>query len=122
MLLIINLLMTILVTAMIGWFIKTRTFPFNGFKPEGGILGWVNCVFVVYNVCTIVYTWLSIGPLSVIGCLYLALIAGSLYVGYDYSTIADKWRQMRTYGLMSTIRTSYYNLRLKMNDRKNRRR
>lgn len=120
--LLLNLLLTIIITGMIGWTVRTRQFPFNGFKPQGGIFGWINCVFIIYNIFAIVSTWLSLGPISVLGFVYALIILVSFMLGFDYPAVQAFWYEIKTYGLLTAIKNVYYNWRLKMNAKKNNRR
>lgn len=102
--LIINLALSVLIMAVIGWQAKAHVFPFRSWsqKPDT-VWDWVTCVFIIYNLYVIVSTYLSIGPFTVIGLAYAIIMVAAFIIGYDGPAIRDFINQARSYGFRSAV-------------------
>lgn len=112
--LMVNLVLTALITIMLGDMVRKRAFPFGG--GYRGFYDLVNLIFVVYNVYAIITTWMTLGMTSTIGVAYFLFIlvmflggwlmdelrlfpgeARSAGVGYAFKSFA--YRASRALGL-----------------------
>lgn len=101
--LIVNLVLTALITIMLGNMVRRRYFPFGG--RYRGFYDLVNLIFVVYNVYAIITTWIALGFTSPIGVIYFFFILIMFLGGW----LMDEFRSMpgeaRSFGFRFALRS-----------------
>ena len=98
--LIINLFITAIITAMIALTWKHHVFPFTDWKTNGarGPLDWLNLILISYNAYAIITTWMMLGLFTIPAVLYALFIGLSFLAGWNWASIILFYNIVRTLG------------------------
>jgi hypothetical protein len=99
--LIINLVITAIITVMIAVTWEHHVFPFTDWKVNGarGTLDWLNLILIAYNLYAIITTWIMLGLLTIPAILYALFIGLSFLIGWNWTRVVLFLNTVRTLGV-----------------------
>jgi energy-converting hydrogenase Eha subunit E len=80
---IVNLAVTAVITAVIGYQWKHHVFPFRRWDARPvGVNGWINLILIAYNGYMIIMTWISLGLFTIPAIIYAVSILIFMAIGW----------------------------------------